>query len=45
LKFEEFEAILDAYLKKEKALFISQLKSVLNEKEIEEIENKLKKLL
>jgi len=45
LKFEEFEAILDAYLKKEKALFISQLKSVLNEKEIEEIENNLKKLL
>jgi len=45
LKFDDFEEILRAYLKKEKGLFIQQLKSVLNEKEIEEIEENIKKLI
>jgi hypothetical protein len=45
LKFDDFEEILKAYLKKEKGLFIQQLRSVLSEKEIEEIEENIKKLI
>ncbi|MEO1923809.1 MAG: phosphoribosylaminoimidazolecarboxamide formyltransferase [Nautiliaceae bacterium] len=45
IKFDDFEEILKAYLKKEKGLFIQNLKSSLNEDEIEEIESKLKSLL
>ncbi len=45
LKFDDFEEILKAYLKKEKGLFIQQLRSVLNENEIEEIKENIKKLV
>ena len=45
LKFEDFEEILKAYLKKEKGLFIQQLKSVLSEEDIKEIEENIKKLI
>jgi hypothetical protein len=45
LKFDDFEEILIAYFKKEKGLFIQQLKSVLNEKELQEIEENLQKLI
>jgi len=45
LKFDDFEEILKAYLKKEKGLFIQQLKSVLSEEEIKEIEENIKKLV
>ncbi len=44
-KFDDFEEILKAYLKKERGLFIEQLKSVLSQDEILEIERKLKSLL
>ncbi len=45
LKFDDFEEILRAYLKKEKGLFIQQLRSVLSEEEIKEIEENIKKLV
>ncbi len=45
LKFDDFEEILKAYLKKEKGLFIQELKSVLNQKEIEEIEKNIQELI
>ena len=45
LKFDDFEEILKAYLKKEKGLFIQQLRSVLNEEEIKEMEENIKKLI
>jgi len=45
LKFDDFEEILKAYLKKEKGLFIQQLRSVLNEEEIKQIEENLQKLI
>ena len=45
LKFDDFEEILKAYLKKEKGLFKEQLKSVLNEDEIKEMEENIKKLI
>jgi hypothetical protein len=45
LKFDDFEEIFNAYLKKEKGLFIQQLKSALNKEEIEEIESKLRELI
>ena len=45
LKFDDFEEILKAYLKKEKGLFKEQLKSVLNEEEIKEMEENIKKLI
>jgi hypothetical protein len=45
LKFDDFEEILRAYFKKEKGLFIQELKSVLDENEIEEVENNLQKLI
>jgi hypothetical protein len=45
LKFDDFEEILIAYFKKEEGLFIQQLKSVLNEKEFQEIEENLQKLI
>ena len=45
LKFDDFEEILKAYLKKEKGLFIQQLRSVLDENEIEEIKENIKKLV
>ncbi len=45
LKFDDFEEILRAYLKKERGLFKEQLKSVLSEKELEEIEINLQKLI
>jgi hypothetical protein len=44
LKFDDFEEIFKAYLKKEKGLFKQNLKSVLNDDEIEEIEKKLEKM-
>jgi hypothetical protein len=45
MKFDDFEEILKAYLKKEKGLFIQQIKGVLSEEEIKEVENELKKLV
>ena len=45
LKFDDFEEILKAYLKKEKGLFIQELKSVLDDLEIEEIEKNIRKLM
>ena len=45
LKFDDFEEILRAYLKKEKGLFIQQLRSALDEDEIKEIEENIKKLI
>ena len=45
LKFDDFEEILKAYLKKEKGLFIQELKSVLDDSEIEEIEKNIRKLM
>ncbi len=45
LKFEDFEEILKAYLKKERGLFIQQLRSVLDDNEIEEIEKNIQKLI
>ena len=45
LKFDDFEEILKAYLKKEKGLFLQQIKSVCSDDEIKEIENKLKTLI
>ncbi len=44
LKFDDFEEILKAYLKKEKGLFIQELKSVLDDSEIEEIEKNILEL-
>jgi hypothetical protein len=45
LKFDDFEEILIAYFKKEEGLFIQQLRSVLDEKELQEIEENLQKLI
>ncbi|NPA87191.1 phosphoribosylaminoimidazolecarboxamide formyltransferase [Caminibacter pacificus] len=45
LKFDDFEEILKAYLKKERGLFIQQLQSVLSEEEIKETEENIKKLI
>ncbi len=45
LKFDDFEEILKAYLKKERGLFIQQLREVLDEEEIKEIEENIKKLI
>jgi len=45
LKIDDVDEILRAYLKKEKGLFIQQLRDILDEKEIKEIEEKLKKLI
>ena len=45
LKFEDFEEILKAYFKKERGLFIQQLKSVLNSEEVDEIEQNIQKLV
>jgi len=45
LKFDDFEEIFRAYLKKEKGLFIQNIRAQLNESEIKEIEEKLKVLL
>ena len=45
LKFDDFEEIFRAYLKKEKGLFIQNIRAELNESEIKEIEEKLKELL
>lgn len=45
LKFDDFEEILRAYFKKEKGLFIQELKSVLEDKQKEEVENNLQKLI
>ncbi len=44
-KFDDFEEIFKAYLKKEKGLFIQELKSVLNKEEIEECEKRLLSLI
>jgi hypothetical protein len=44
-KFDDFDEILRAYLLKEKGLFLQQIRSALEEKEIEEIEKKLKELV
>ena len=45
LKFDDFEEIFKAYLKKEKGLFLQQLREVLNEEEIKEIEDNLNRLI
>ncbi len=45
LKFDDFEEILKAYLKKEEGLFIQQLRGALNEEEIKEMEENIKKLI
>jgi hypothetical protein len=45
IKFDDFDEIFRAYLKKEKGLFIQNIKSLLNENEIKEIENRLKALV
>ena len=45
LKFDDFEEILKAYLKKEEGLFIQQLRGALNEEEIKEIDENIKKLI
>ena len=45
LKFDDFEEILKAYLKKEEGLFIQQLQSVLDENEIKEMDENIKKLI
>ncbi len=45
LKFDDFEEILKAYLKKEEGLFIQQLRGVLDENEIKEMEENIKKLI
>jgi len=45
LKIDDVDEILRAYLKKEKGLFIQQLRDILDEKETKEIEEKLKKLI
>jgi len=45
LKFDDFEEIFKAYLKKEKGLFKENLKSVLSDDEIEEIERKLERII
>jgi len=45
LKFDDFEEIFRAYLKKEKGLFIQNIRAELNESEIKEIEEKLKALV
>jgi len=42
LKFEDFEEIFRAYLKKEKGLFIQNIESELSKEEITEIEKQLK---
>jgi len=45
LKIDDFDEILRAYLKKEKGLFRQNLREKLTDKEIEEIEERLKKLI
>jgi len=45
VKFDDFDEIFRAYLKKEKGLFIQNIKAQLNENEIDEIEKKLKNLI
>jgi hypothetical protein len=45
VKFDDFEEIFRAYMKKEKGLFIQNLKSELNDEEINEIEDRLKTLI
>ena len=45
LKFDDFDEIFRAYLKKEKGLFIQNIRSELSEEEIQEIEEKIKKLV
>ena len=44
-KFDDFEEIFKAYLKKEKGLFIQQLRSVLSDSEIEEVQKRLRELI
>jgi hypothetical protein len=44
LKLDDFDEIYKAYLKKEKGLFIQNIKNELNKNEILEVEEKLKKL-
>jgi len=45
LKIDDFTEILRAYIKKEKGLFRQNLRENLSNEEIEEIEEKLKKLI
>ena len=45
IKFDDFEEILKAYLKKEKGLFLQQIREVLSENEIKDIEKKLRELV
>ena len=45
IKFDDFDEIFRAYMKKEKGLFIQNIKSELNEDETREIEEKLKSLI
>ena len=45
IKFDDFDEIFRAYLKKEKGLFFQNIRLQLNENEIAEIEEKLKALV
>jgi len=45
LKLDDFDEIYRAYIKKEKGLFKENLKSVLSDDEIEEIERKLERII
>jgi len=45
MKIDDIDEIMRAYLQKEEGLFIQQLKSVLSEKEIKEVEENIKKLI
>jgi hypothetical protein len=45
LKFDDFEEIFKAYLKKEKGLFLQHLKRTLDKEEIKEIEKRLLNLM
>jgi len=45
LKFDDFDEIFRAYMKKEKGLFIQNIESELSESEIKDIEKKLQALV
>ena len=45
MKIDDIDEIIRAYLQKEEGLFIQQLKSVLSDEEIEEVEENIKKLI
>jgi len=45
MKIDDIDEIIRAYLQKEEGLFIQQLKSVLSDEEIKEMEENIKKLI